>query len=192
MDELTQAQIDGLSPEDKIAYYQAQVLAWKTKHDGWEAESATAINDLTAQLANKKDAWKAKHDTLETDSTATINDLNGQLARWKEKHEALKTEAITAVNDLNGQLAGLKEKHDALEKDSSIIIGDLSDQLAKTTKAAAAGYVTVTVNKVDYKIVGKKFHIKGNVVESADLAKDDVLLQHLVDIKSGILAEVAA
>ena len=77
-----------------------------------------------------------------------------------------------------------------LELAQSIIAGQ-AEQLANSETAQQQGsVVVVTYEKQQYRVLGKKFTIKGTVIAAEELGKNKEALKFLVESKSGLLVPI--
>lgn len=96
----------------------------------------------------------------------------------KEETRKPTIESLTAEN---ARLQG------ELEASQGIVAG-LTEQLANVeTSQKQSDVVVVTYEKQQYRVLAKKFQVKGQEVEAKDLGKNKEALQHLVESKSGLL-----
>ncbi|SHL87438.1 hypothetical protein [Hymenobacter psychrotolerans] len=103
----------------------------------------------------------------------------------KTEKEETRQPTIESLTAENTRLQG------ELELAQGIIAGQ-AEQLANVETAQQHGdVVVVSYGKQQYRVLAKKFHIKGAEVKAEDLGKNQEALKHLVESKSGLLAPVA-
>ncbi|WBA42973.1 hypothetical protein [Hymenobacter canadensis] len=105
------------------------------------------------------------------------------MAEAKDKEETRQPtiESLTADNvRLQGEL----------ELAQSIIAGQ-AEQLANSETAQQQGNViVVSYDKQQYRVLGRKFSIKGEEITAEALGKNKAALKHLVESKSGLLVPI--
>lgn len=100
----------------------------------------------------------------------------------KEETRQPTIESLTAENvRLQGEL----------DVAQAIIAGQ-AEQLANSETAQQQGnVVVVTYDKQQYRVLGKKFTIKGAALTAEELGKNKEALKFLVESKSGLLVPIA-
>lgn len=122
--------------------------------------------------------------------------LEGELTTARQERDAIRTGSATALKNsqdkidvLQKENDGLKKKYDELVQESTEEITRISTELDKTKKIADVAEPTITVNKVDYQVLGKNFIWKQREYTVAELLKNKALQETLVKAGAGFLVK---
>lgn len=136
-------------------------------------EELQAENARLTQENKETRAESSKLQQANTDlkaENANLKVVNGNLTADKQA-------LVQANAELNGELSA-----------AGTIIAGQAEQLANAeTAQAEAAVVIVTHEQKQYRVLGKQFNVKGEVIKAEDLGKNKEALKHLVDTKSGLL-----
>lgn len=132
-------------------------------------ESVTAENN---RLQGELDTTKSQLATAKQQ----LADAKEKLAVAKSQQDTLKGELATTKTDLKAAKAVIDGQAEALKNAESV--------------AAASDLTIVTYKGQQYRVVGKQFKVKGEVVKAEDLAKNEEALKYLVESKSGLLVPI--
>lgn len=147
------------------------------------------IEEKNARLETEKADLQARLNIVSDESSQEITRLSGLVAAKKDA-DAKGGQADIDVVNLKAANSKLQDAYAKLTEESTEEITRLSAQVASSRADAAKGILTVTIDGQKYRVIGKKFHIKGKDVTVADLVKDEELLDHLIEKESGILVKV--
>ncbi|WP_400194062.1 hypothetical protein [Hymenobacter sp. B81] len=99
------------------------------------------------------------------------------------------------IESLTADNARLTQENTQLREElaaAQVVIAEQGEALANAEAAQAVDKVIiVTYDGKQYRVLGKQFNIKGELVKAEELGKNKEALQHLVDTKSGLLQPVA-
>lgn len=99
--------------------------------------------------------------------------------------------AQDAGQKANDDLAAEKDAHQKTSDNAAEEIRKLSEELASVKDNSAKGIVTVKDSKgVEYKVSGKRFNHKGDIITADQLGGDKKLIDELVSMGVGFLTEV--
>jgi hypothetical protein len=120
--------------------------------------------------------------------------LEVELHKATEQNTGLRTGSETVIKNLQNQLdtvtkdkSALQVAYDNLLKESNDQIGSLSAELDKAKSITDIIDPSITVDKKEYRVIGKKFNWRGTEYTVQDLLKSKSLQQELVGAGAGFL-----